>query len=401
VAPSGRRLGTVLTGTLLDVLRVLDATPSPRGGEFPAAAALRDWCAARWPEIGWTVQRYSAAGANLIASYGPGPLLYSHLDTSLDGAPDDALITGRRGDAGPLAVLDAHRVEGFGLGVARAPAAAALVGFVTARAGTLVLAGSGTHRRGGDGTGIAGYLDEYPVPDAAVIAKCGPPTVLWEEPGALYLRVRVEGTYGAVLDRGSAVPPGGVIAHTGIVLAALEEWRVRYLRDRPPAGQVGAAAGVGAIRGGRPDKPDLFPAALDVDLYAVTVPGEDPTALADDLAAWVRARCAGTALASCGVRVTPEPIHTAASTPADAPIVRAALRAWRAEFGTDAPAITGWTGSTDGVALRARGIDTVRLGPKTSRSPDDPRRDMVDLPLLDAYSRIYAALLRRGPRSTD
>ncbi len=381
------------------MLRVLDATPSPRAGEFPAAAALHEWCTARWPEINWTVQRYATGGANLVASCGPGPLLYSHLDTSLDGTPADEPVTGRLDDAGPLAVIDAHRVEGFGLGVARAPAAAALVGFATARAGTLLLAGSGTHRRGGDGTGVAAFLDHHPTPDAAVIAKCGPPAVLCEEPGALYLRVRVTGKYGAVLDPGSAVPPGGVIAHAGVVLAALQSWRARYLRDRPPAGQVGAAAGVGAIRAGRPDKPDLFPAALDVDCYVVTVPGEDPAALAEDLAASVRARCAGTPLASCGVDVTPEPIHPAAGTPADAPIVRAALRAWRAEFGTDAPAITGWTGTTDGVVLRARGIDTVRLGPPSSRSPTDPRRDVLDLRLLDAYSRIYTTILRSVTRS--
>lgn len=232
-----------------------------------------------------------------------------------------------------------------------------------------------------------------------MVAKCGPPTVLWEEPGALYLRVRVTGRYGAVLDRDSAVPPGGVIAYAGVLLAAIEGWRARYLGDRPPVGQVGAAAGVGAIRAGRQDKPDLFPAALDVDLYVVTVPGEDEAVLAGDLAASIRAECAGTPLASCDVRVTAEPIHAAAATPADAPIVRAALDAWRAEFKTDPPAITGWTGSTDGVVLRARGIDTVRLGPRSGRSLEDPRRDVLELSSLEAYARTYAALLRSGLRS--
>ena len=34
---------------------------------------------------------------------------------------------------------------------------------------------------------------------AAVVAKCGPPGVLWEEPGALYLTVQVRGRSGVVL----------------------------------------------------------------------------------------------------------------------------------------------------------------------------------------------------------
>jgi acetylornithine deacetylase/succinyl-diaminopimelate desuccinylase-like protein len=400
VAPRGGRLGTVLSrGTLLDVLRVLDATPSPRGGELPAAAALREWCARWWPDIDWTVLRYPDGGASLVASCGPGPLLYSHLDTSLDGSPLDRFVTGRDDDAGPLAVLDGGRVEGFGLGVARAPAAAALVGFAAARAGTLVLAGSGTHRRGGVDSGIVRYLRAHPAPHAAVVAKCGPPTVLWEEPGALYLRVRVTGRYGAVLDRDSAVPPGGVIAQAGVVLSAIDGWRARYLRDRRPVGQMGPAAGVGAISAGRQDKPDLFPAALDIDVYVVTVPAEDDGLLAADLAAHVRAQCVGTPLAACDVQVAAESIHPAAATRPDAPIVRAALACWRAEFGMDAPAISGWTGSTDGVVLRARGIDTVRLGPRSSRSPQDPRREVLELSSLEAYARIYAALLRSGGSS--
>jgi acetylornithine deacetylase/succinyl-diaminopimelate desuccinylase-like protein len=375
------------------VLHALDATPSPRGREFPAVIALRDWCASRWPEIDWTVQPYAPGGANLVASFGSGPLLYSHLDTSLDGSSADVVVTGRADDVGPLRLLDGGHVDGFGLGVARGPVAAALIGFVTARRGTLLLAGSGTHRRGSNGAGVLRYLAEYPAPDAAVVAKCGPPTVLWEEPGAVYLRARVAGQHGAVLAYDSAVPAGGVIAHAGVVLAAVDVWRSRYLHTRTPVGQVAAAAGVGAIRAGLPGKPDLFPAALELDLYVVTLPGETPELLAADLAAQIRASCADTPLASCVVTVTAESVHPAAATAADAPIVRAAKQAWTAEFGAPPQPITGWTGSTDGVVLRARGIDTVRVGPQSSRSPDDDRRDVLDLGQLEAYSRVYATLL--------
>ncbi|GAA0712990.1 hypothetical protein Drose_15510 [Dactylosporangium roseum] len=397
MAPGVGRLGSFLSAEILDVLRVLDATPAPRGHELAAATALRDWCAARWPDIAWTVRRYSPEGANLVAACGTGPLLYSHLDTSLNGAESDAAITGRADGAGPLHVRDG-RVEGFGLGVARAPAAAALVGFVAARRGSLLLAGSGTHRRGGGSAGVLAYLADHPRPPAAIVAKCGPGTVLWEEPGALYLRVQVTGGYGAALAPDSAVPSGGIAAQAGQILAAVGAWRERYLATRRPVGQIGPQAGVGAIRSGSAAKPDLLPADVQLDLYVVTMPGEDPVGLAEEVEAHLRVALAGTALGDCVVGVTAEPLHPAAGTPRDAPIVTAARRLWEAEFGGAPPPIAGWTGSTDGVVLRAHGIDTVRLGPQSGRSPADSRRETLAVDQLVAFSRIYAALLsERSP----
>ena len=402
------RLGPFLSDLVVDVLRVLDATPAPRGRELAAATALRDWCAARWPDLGWAVQPYGDGGANLVASCGAGPVLYSHLDTSLDGvgldgvgldcvgldggAPD-AAVTGRADAPGALQVDD-DRAEGFGLGVARGPAAAAVAAFVSARKGTLLLAGSGTHRRGGQASGVLAYLGAAAArPSAAIVAKCGPSTVLFEEPGAAYLQVRVSGRYGAALAPESAVPAGGVAAQAGIVLAALAAWREDYLRSRPPAGQVGPQAGVGALRSGWAAKPDLLPAELVVDLYVVTVPGEDVAELRGRLDDRLRAELAGTALADCTLDVDLEQIHPAAATPAEAPIVQAATAAWTAEFDRPPAPITGWTGSTDGVVFRAHGIDTVRLGPQSTRSADDPRRDVLALAQLQAYARVYATLL--------
>jgi acetylornithine deacetylase/succinyl-diaminopimelate desuccinylase-like protein len=391
VAAGVRRLGTLLT--LPDVLRVLSATPAPRGRELAAATALRDWCAARWPDIAWAVEPYSDSGANLVASCGAGPLLYSHLDTSLDGEPADAAVTGRSDDPGPVRELPGA-IEGFGLGVARGPAAAALLAFVAARRGTLLLAGSGTHRRGGRADGVLAYLKRHSAPSAAVVAKCGPVGVLWQEPGAGYLQVRVAGRYGAALAPSSALPSGGVAAHAGVLLDALARWRADHLAAAVPSGQVGAEAGVGALRAGRADKPDLLPAELVADLYLVTLPGMSLGAVADELTARLRRDLTGTPLGECELTVIAEPVHTAEATPPSAPIVRAACAAWTAEFGADPPAITGWTGSTDGVVFRAHGIDTVRLGPQSSRSPADPRRDVLQLADLEAFTRIYAALLR-------
>jgi acetylornithine deacetylase/succinyl-diaminopimelate desuccinylase-like protein len=227
-----------------------------------------------------------------------------------------------------------------------------------------------------------------------VIAKGGPPTILWEEPGALYLRVRVQGRHGAVLARESAVPHGGVIAHAAPVIEAIERWRTTYMESsKAPGTQVGPAAGIGSLTAGRPDKPDLFPALLEAGVYVVTVPGADPHAIAETLRQEVGAACVDGPLSACTVEVDVDEIHPAAATPPDAPIVRTARTAWRDEFGADPPPVSGWTGSTDGVVLRAHGIDTVRLGPASTPSPTDPRRDVLDLASLTAYARLYTRLL--------
>lgn len=378
---------------LLDVLHLLDATPAPRGQERTAAHRLRAWCADRWPHVEWQVLEHGPTGASLIAAHGAGPLLYSHLDTSLDdGGAHNHLVTGNAAPIAPLGVKG-DVVAGFGLGVARGPAAAALVAFAEAGAGRLLLAGSGTHRRSGEITGIEAYADAYPLPHSAIVAKCGPPTLLWHEPGALYLTVRVTGRSGAAMMAESATPPGGVVAGAGIVLDELARWRTAYLAADPRAGQTGRACGIGAISGGWPDKPDLLPAQLRIDLYVVTGDPVEPKPLAAELADRLRARCAQSVLRDCAVEVAAEPVAAAAATPADAPVVTAARAAWLDEFGAQPPPITGWTGSTDGVVLRARGVDTVRLGPQAKPAADDPRRDALSLGQLTAYARIYRRLL--------
>lgn len=394
MASGRRRLGTFLRQDLLDVLAVLDATPTPRGHERAGALRLRDWCRSRWPDVHWTVDEYGSAGASLVATHGAGPLLYSHLDTSLDGSPGDAAITGSASPVSPLR-LTGDVVDGFGLAVARAPAAAALVAFSDAGSGSLLLAGSGTHRRGSGRTGLESYLASNPAPDAAIVAKCGPRTVLWEEPGAAYLTVRVVGASGVALSPDSARPSGGALAHAGIVLTELDRWRDDHLAAQPSVGQVGAAGGIGSLSAGWPDKPDLLPAGFEIGVYLVTVPSTKVTAIADDLAARLRTRCADTPLRDCAVQVAAEVVHGAAGTPPDAPIVQAACTAWAAEFGAPPPPITGWTGSTDGVVLRDRGVDTVRLGPTSTPATDDRRRDTVRLDDLAAFAGIYRELLRQ------
>ncbi len=376
---------------------MLDQTPAPRGRELLAATGLAAFCSTRWPEIEWTVQPYGTEGANVVARCGEGPLLYSHVDTSLDGdglTPPE--VTGREDAPARLKVSDTH-VEGFCLGVARAPVAAAVAAFANAQRGTLLISGSGTHRRGGHGEGVGAFLADQAhrgssVP-SAIVAKGGPPALITAEPGAAFLKVRITGRNGVAMMPDSAFPSGGVIAHAGLVLEAIETWRSRYVSSRGPFGRVGAQAGVGAIRAGWTQKPDLLPAELLLDLYVLTVPGEQGSRLATELTATLHAKLAGGPLEGCSAHVEVEWLHGSEGTDESAPIVEAARHAWGHVFDRAPLEVSGWTGSTDGIVLRAHGIDTVRVGPQSERSKSDPRLDIVDLAVLSRYQRLYEMLL--------
>jgi len=379
---------------LLDLLTELDRTPAPHGRERLAAVRLLAWCEQNVPAVDWRVQEYGEQGANLIGSFGRAPghrLLYSHLDTSLDGSSADQAVTGRSDPIGPLRIEDDGSIEGFGLGVARGPAAAALLGFAAAAApdSTLLLAGSGTHRLiPGETTGVRAYLDTHPHPEQAVVAKAGPPGVLHSEPGAAYLSIRVTGRSGAVLARRRHRPDGGLLAQAGPVLTAVEHWCNRYVADRPGVGQIGAEAGIGRVNSGLATKPDLIPGILDIGVYLVTLPDEDVPALAADL---TRA-LAAVRPDDCAVAVVADQIHPAATTAPDAPVVRQAQAVRARHLGPHQP-ITGWTGSTDGVVLRGAGVDTVRLGPTIGQGRHDPRHDRTTLKTLLTWAQIYTELL--------
>ena len=245
------RLGALLTATgtdtrealLLETVAMLASVPSPRGAERALAEAVVDFASERWPAARWRVQDVDGpACAQVVADVGEGGglLLYSHLDTSLTGdASFDVPITGAPPPvAGARIDLTSRTISGFGLGVAKAPAAAALVAFGLAserRAGQvgagplgLLLAARGTHRapigemaepaRAPARTGLERYLADAPVPAAAVVAKGGPAGVLHDEPGAAYVRVTVRSGWGAVMARQAVRPPGGVLAQLGSCL---------------------------------------------------------------------------------------------------------------------------------------------------------------------------------------
>ncbi|MFS1301018.1 hypothetical protein [Streptosporangium longisporum] len=259
--------------------------------------------------------------------------------------------------------------------------------------GTAAADVSGVSGVSAEPSGIDEYLRSHPLPAAAVVAKCGPPGVLYEEPGAIFLRVRLDGSYRPVLARGA---DGGLLTGLGVVVAILESWRAEHLAARSaPGRQLAAEAGIGAVRGGLAEKPDLLPGLVELHLYLTTVPGDDPDEIARTVLERLRAGIRGGPLERHRVSVDAHMAHPAGSTPPGAPVIRQAIAAWDDEHGAPPPPISGWKGSTDGVVLRGHGIPTARVGPAAAADPADPRRDVFDPRELARFARLYAGIALR------
>ncbi|OFV73840.1 hypothetical protein [Rhodococcus erythropolis] len=405
---------------IVGAISVLTERPTPRGRERATAMALASWAGRRWPGLQFTVDEIGSTGANLVCSSGEPSsddlLFYSHLDTSLTGlGAEDQSVTGRQEDARTGYTMHNDAISAFGLGVARGPAAAALVGFASAATSSgsttrpslrLVLAGGGTHENTLTETdhavplysGIESYLQRYPLPGAALVAKGGPPGVLWDEPGAGYLRIRVGGRRGAVLMRDDARPPGGLPTHVGAMCAAVESWRTKMMLARPETGrandlrQAGREAGIGAIRTGSTRKPDLLPAFADLYVYLVPLPGESIEDFADDLCAHMRTEFSTGPLSSCTVEVTIATPQESGTTSPLEPFVRSAVNIWERHHNAPTPQLSKWTGSTDGALLRAAAITTIRTGPASVSDNDEPEWDTLSLKELLRFARIYAEI---------
>jgi acetylornithine deacetylase/succinyl-diaminopimelate desuccinylase-like protein len=228
------------------------------------------------------------------------------------------------------------------------------------------------------------------------VAKGGPAGILWEEPGAAFVRIRVSAAFGPVLARETAVPAGGLLTHLGTLTRLLEQWRERHLAARTgPYGQIAPEVGIGAVRGGLPAKPDLLPGVVELHLYVVTVPGDDAAEIATGLRRHLLDGVRHGPLDECAIAVDSHLTHPAGTTQPDAAIVGHTTAAWIAAHNSPPPPITGWKGSTDGVVLRGHGVDTVRLGPRGRPDPADPRGEVFELAALVAFARIYADIALR------
>ncbi len=272
--------------------------------------------------------------------------------------------------------------------------------------GALVTAG-GTHRavppgaRGGasvrDGAAVGGGsaagLRELArtgaLPRAAINAKGGAPGPLHVEPGSLYLLVEVHGDWGPVLAHPADAPLAGAPACLGALVDAIEAWRCAHIavaRASTGDGTIATDVAIGALDAGLAAKPDLVPAGVRVHLHVVTLPGDNPDAVASSLAA---ALCAAPRLAPFHDRIQVMPYGElpAGRTAVAHPLVRAADRAWRAVLGDHD--VRDWRGATDGAYLRHVGVPTVRIGPPLSSDPEDRRRERVRLDDLRAIASVW------------
>ncbi|HZP95271.1 MAG TPA: hypothetical protein VFC31_02895 [Candidatus Limnocylindria bacterium] len=394
---------------ILDALRLLASRASPPGGERPLALAVAEWGRRALADATWEVEAVDDESASVFArsavgTHAPELAFYGHLDTSLTGSADrDVGVTGVLTAPPPLAV-DGRTVRGFGVGVAKAPSAAGIVAFAAASRAlraqavphrlTLLLAAGGTHRAApAEGTARFGRGVEHALargwrPDAVLNVKAGPRGVLHEEPAAAYLRVRVRARWDAALARRVAAPDGGLARHAGTVLDAIESWRAGYLAAHPAHGQLAPEIAIGAIRSGLPDKPDLLPGLLEIFVYAMLLPHEDPARVARELAAFLASRVTKLPRRP-SVEVDVYAFAPGGAAPASAEIVCIAAAAWARAFGETAP-VRGWTGATDGAILLARGIPTARMGPRVTRDERDPRIEQVSLDELTSAARAYA-----------
>lgn len=413
--------GSVDSATLLDLLSGAVAIPSPAGSEL----ALAEWFAARLesldPKLTCELDRFAPGRANLVCGDNdarPGGLVvYSHLDTSLSGNPVfDRVITARDSEFG--FAQDGDTLRGPGVAVAKGPAAAAMVGFVVARQlldsserprATLLLAAGGTHRAAaregaippeaparGAGDGVRQFLRDHR-PDAALIAKAGPVAVLYEEPGFAYFVVEVSGPSGLVMARSEAVGNGGVPAAAGAAVRGVERFRSRFIeRALPENSQAGREVGVGALCAGAPYKADLFGGLLELYVYVVLGPSDDPANVRAEIETAVAASLVDDGRGQFSVRATLLDSVTSARTDPASPIVEMATDAWESAHGASPPPLHGWTGSSDGVLFRSSGIDTVRLGPPPISAAAGV--EALSLRELVVFAQLYAEIVVRFAR---
>jgi acetylornithine deacetylase/succinyl-diaminopimelate desuccinylase-like protein len=380
-----RALDCVDDEALLRLVCDMVEVPSPTGDERTLAEFLVGFMRGRGLDAVYQeIDEHRGNSLARLPGSGEGPdlLVYGHLDTPFTGRDEDdypVLGEASRPDLRPTARVDGDVVSGLGVANPKGADACAIMALdAVRRAGvplkgtvTLGLTVGGIHKRPirgvhraysgraylGFGIGCEFMLKHGVRADFCISTKPGY-SVVWEEPGECWFRLRFDGSLAYTGVR-HLYPYRNPIADAATVVQALEAWFPEYTR-RNTLGQIAPQAAVCAIEGGWPFKSEFVPGicALYVDLRtnARTDPLDVKRQLEDVLA--------GIRTAHPGVRLTADMVLSApgARTDPDSWIVQACLRAWEATEKRAHVFARETSGTTDGNVLRTWGIPTARLG---------------------------------------
>jgi acetylornithine deacetylase len=417
-----RAIAAVSQERVIEIATAVIDAHSPTGHEEPAAAAL-EAVLARYG-VASNVDRFDAGRANLLAAVGTDGagahlMFCGHLDTTGYGDERDRgwLHELGRSDLprttvqdGILSGLGAFNMKG---GVAAAAEAVlALATVSTELPGTVSIAAvagesekapiaglardyAGPDYAGG-GVGAERLLATGPRPDGVVICEPSGLVVINAQPGYAMLRIRIVGRTGYLPAPGTPT----VITALAELIRAVGEWAARWAERAAldcGLGTMRPTCSIGAVEGGAPFKPGGTPSvgALYVDLRVP--PGADADAAIADLTAF----CArelnrhGPFALDVGLYARNLP---GALTPADHPLIQAALGARRAVQPDEEHRAQDWdfVSGDDGKLFARAGIPYVKVGP-ASATDRDPRfgREQVRVDELARAARLYVQLVAR------
>ena len=375
---------------LAELITDLVNIPSPTGEEGEAAryavgamrqsgldASYQPITDLRGNAIGWL--RGAGTGADL--------LIYGHFDHYISGADDDTLVTGdlEHPSFHSRAIREDNVIMGAGSGNPKGGCAVAIHAAEAVRAAGITLLGNVAvglvsggihksqlpnagrpyvgHRYEGMAAGCDYMLKHGLRPDYCISTKPGY-SVIWEEPGVLWIKLTVKGVIGYAARRGVYRRP---IEDAAAIIPELSDWFEAYA-DRHAVGQVGTPAHIGAIEGGWPFKPDFSPAVCNLYLDIRVSPDDDVRDVMREFGEFVD----GLKAARPELELAWETFSAVPGTRTDPEnwVVQSCMRAWETVEGKPHVARSSMSGMTDAAILRQWGVPVARLGGQLDRGRD-------------------------------
>ena len=424
-----RALAAIRQDRVVEIAAALVDAHSPTGQELPAAEALES--VLRRHGLSPSLDRFAPGRANLVASAGAGHrgqsgsdrrshlMFCGHLDTTGYGderdrpwlhelAPSD--LPRAHVEDGVLSGLGAFNMKGGVAAAAEAVLAIAAagadlpgtvsIGAVAGESEKAPVRGLARDYLGrdyaGGGVGAERLLAAGAPPDAVVICEPSGLAVINAQPGYAFVRFRIVGRTGYL-------PPARmptVITALAEVVRAAGDWAAGWSERAAldcGLGTMHPTCTVGAVESGAPFKPGGTPSAAALYADLRVPPGIDAEAAVADLAGTCREALARHGPFSLEVDVYARNLP-GALTPADDPLVKAAVAARRAVLGEHEQGAQDWdfVSGDDGKVFARAGIPYVKVGP-ASATDRDPRfgREQVRVAQLAQAASVYVELAAR------